>query len=461
MAASPYSSHDLTLPYGSPSKTPGFTDQTTQLYTDLGGLGDDVDDWFSINRSLRDSGFSSIPFTTADNEHLEQMPSEHMLRATFGRVLAQFARRGRLVQDLVNVASQAKSENERLTRALESAQRHMDELATNLARAEERLRMTEETQLLSSKAQTDESRKLERQNANLRAKLTAAEHTSKQRELDLQHLRQHLSEVVSKDDRRAERQRDIFRQLQHREPRIRANGDVKLLEVVGAYESQRAAMIQEIDTLRKETRSLQEELNVYETPVKGSRQQERVDTLELQDTADELRRLLDEAALKVQRYEAQCREATARSARLEADNEELRRTHTSQSARIVALESALTRQAVARSPGSFDPDDSRHRNVVSTREAIKRDRTVHKLGLQRVASVPQDVLVKHIQDACVLMGVDDVWDLVPTLTKVATVVAAVPHLEAFVSTVCRITGVTPDSVPDVLRMWKEQAARAV
>ena len=97
-------------------------------------------------------------------------------------------------------------------------------------------------------------------------------------------------------------------------------------------------------------------------------------------------------------------------------------------ARVRALETALSRQSHQQSLTSSQ-DDLFTAPQLDTRASIKRDKAVHQLGLQRIAAMPHDVCVRHLQDACVSVNVSDVWQLAPTLTKMATVVSAVPKLE--------------------------------
>jgi len=47
-----------------------------------------------------------------------------------------------------------------------------------------------------------------------------------------------------------ERQREVFRQLQHRDTRARTINDTKVIDIIGAYEAQRESMQLEIETLR-------------------------------------------------------------------------------------------------------------------------------------------------------------------------------------------------------------------
>jgi hypothetical protein len=66
---------------------------------------------------------------------------------------------------------------------------------------------------------------------------------------------------------------------------------------------------------------------------------------------------------------------------------------------------------------------------MSTREAIRRDKTVGRLGLQRLAALPHESCVHLLQDACAGAAVTDPWLVGDTVRKMAVAVSAVPALE--------------------------------
>lgn len=81
------------------------------------------------------------------------MPSEKLLRSAFARSIMQFARRGRLVQDLVSVASTAKAEAERAWTASQAAQQEAEVLRTAAVNSDEKARVADEQKMIAARAQ--------------------------------------------------------------------------------------------------------------------------------------------------------------------------------------------------------------------------------------------------------------------------------------------------------------------
>lgn len=75
---------------------------------------------------------------------------------------------------------------------------------------------------------------------------------------------------------------------------------------------------------------------------------------------------------------------------------------------------------------------------MTTRERIRRDRELHRLGLGSVERIPRDCLVDLVQDLCIALETPDATGLPSAVRRLLHVIAAVPRLERFVGEVCEV-----------------------
>ena len=104
---------------------------------------------------------------------------------------------------------------------------------------------------------------------------------------------------------------------------------------------------------------------------------------------------------------------------------------------------------------------------LSTRERIKADRRNFELGLWLIDSLPKAVMKEALQTVCRELNVSDISEIKPSLDKLKAVMASVPRMERFISDVCsfvftkanRLRGEDPNSKPmieevlQILKSW--------
>jgi hypothetical protein len=83
--------------------------------------------------------------------------------------------------------------------------------------------------------------------------------------------------------------------------------------------------------------------------------------------------------------------------------------------------------------------------LMSSRERMRRDRELHRLGLAAVERFPHDVAISLLQDACIALELEDATRLPAALHRLLRVVAAVPRLERFVADVCQVGCTLPEA----------------
>ena len=76
------------------------------------------------------------------------------------------------------------------------------------------------------------------------------------------------------------------------------------------------------------------------------------------------------------------------------------------------------------------------RKHLSTRERIKADRRNFELGLWLIDSLPKAVMKEALQTVCRELNVSDISEIKPSLDKLKAVMASVPRMERFISDVC-------------------------
>ena len=104
---------------------------------------------------------------------------------------------------------------------------------------------------------------------------------------------------------------------------------------------------------------------------------------------------------------------------------------------------------------------------LSTRERIKADRRNFELGLWLIDSLPKAVMKEALQTVCRELNVSDISEIKPSLDKLKAVMTSVPRMERFISDVCsfvftkanRLRGEDPNSKPmieevlQILKSW--------
>ncbi|KAJ9515477.1 hypothetical protein QJQ45_016477 [Haematococcus lacustris] len=257
--------------------------------------------------------------------------------------------------------------------------------------------------------------------------------------------------------------------------------ELRPVEIVGLYEQQRETLDSELTAARKEVRLLAEQLRDAQNMISvkdrtGGWRNPGVDAeiqnkvLAMEQRAADLTRQLavarTEGSDAVRAAELRCAEFERRAHALAEENSsllaELQARPTLQDARSLKREvEILERRLSSLKHGSGDggPDQAGGqlggssgvaaeggelalglagvgRSALSTRDAIRRDREVHRLQLMAVEDLARQVLVDLVQDVCIELDVSDVTALITHLRKLLRVVSAVPRMEAFIGEVC-------------------------
>lgn len=302
-------------------------------------------------------------------------------------------------------------------------------------------------------------------------------------------MQQKVQQQVDKENLAKTRERQVFRQLQDRDPR-RANArDNQSLETIRIFESQREQLHEEIEVLKSQVASLNAELRDKENFISRKAASEHsVPVWEEGDNLDALphnqrlasshgrmprrgppssvasddmiyeqleaaRREQELAATKLRHREAAmikrvniieqdlvtARETIAELKEenanlvLEAESRPSIRDYRLCQRRIHQLERQLSDSKLALEE-AHDLNDLR--KYMSTQELVERDRLNHRLQLNRLSALPRETALEVVQEVCRILHLTDITLIAPSLQKLCNVVVAVPRMEKFIRDVC-------------------------
>lgn len=307
----------------------------------------------------------------------------------------------------------------------------------------------------------------------------------------MERMQQKLQQQVDKENLAKTRERQVFRQLQDRDPR-RANArDNQSLETIRIFESQREQLLEEIDLLKTHVAALNAELRDKENFISRKAASESAtpvweeyeDGVSVSDThnrrlgssvrarrarpsppstaSDEMifeqleaaRREQELVAAKLRHREAAmikkvtvieqdlvaARETIAELKEenanlvLEADSRPSIRDYRLCQRRIHQLERQLADSKLALEE-AHDLNDLR--KYMSTQELVERDRLNHRLQLNRLSALPREAALEVVQEVCRILHLTDITLIAPSLQKLCNVVVAVPRMEKFIRDVC-------------------------
>ena len=435
--------------------------------------------WEGLNALLREAGFGAVPLAQGG----DSAPDLAMLRETLREVLAQFTRRGEVIQELILGSDMNKDRQHRAERSLHAAATDLDKTKQRLAQAEARILELREAREERQKLGGAEVGRLRKENAALAQKLAHSEHRVRAKEAVLSRLQEKLDAEIARDQSNRRRDRDLFQQLQQRGPRAGSKTDAKHLAVINVFEEQREALQKEVDFLRGEVRRLSTALrdktnhihrkdraDAWRTPAAG----ELLERLEAQrrehaEAAQGLARREQAMVRKAVRLERQLTDTAQRAAEVEEENANLKMELSSRPLvkdwraahrRIKRLEEAVRalRRRLTDSRGAQTTDDeddelrnlldpghdfdkgtgeaAQLRRIADTRALMQRDKLDFKLGLHRVENLPHSTARDILKDVCRALGLGDAATILPSLRKMQRVLTAVPRMEKFIRDVC-------------------------
>ncbi|KAF0702998.1 Aste57867_7718 [Aphanomyces stellatus] len=332
---------------------------------------------------------------------------------------------------------------------------------------------------MSAKSDIDQ-KSFKIQKSKLEQQIKISEHRVKAKEILLDRLQQKFQQQVDKDECSKSKNKEIFRKIQQRDPKKANAADLKSMEIIGMYENERRKMHGEINLLRNQVQELCCEVRDKENMLARQHGDKKivnhdafVDRLEKarfeQETAS--RQLRQKESLiqeKIKQIEGELRQSKEVILQLREENANLHlevesrptiRDYKATQRRLLLLERQLSDQKLAMNEAT---DIEELRKYVGTAELIRRDKSNAKLQLNRLSTLPKDTCVEIIQDICRQLELTDVTLIGPSLSKMISVVQAVPRMEKIIRETCRClstASIIPlEKIIPTLCEWKRNLA---
>eukprot|EP00775_Hariotina_reticulata_P013264 gene13264-13394_t len=322
---------------------------------------------------------------------------------------------------------------------------------------------------------------------SLRYRVLQLEASNSRREQEVETVKERLAEKVAREERRLASDKRAYARIRQAYASSRRSGlaavgaqraaagavaaaarELRPIELVGLYESQKEVLEQEAATAKAEDLSLcvrsEAAAALREAAKRIAAAEAKCSSL-----ADDVTALQQE--LNSRPTHAQHRQLQREVDILQRKIASLRREQAlaAPGGAAVAGEDSLAAAGGAWPPGEGAPAAAAVAVAAtrSARAAIQRDKAIAQLGLAVVEEFPRDVLVDLVQDVCVVLELKDATLLVPNLRKMSAVMGAIPRLEAFVAQVCElcfrqglmyvpeelVQDLNPGAVPKVLQHW--------
>ena len=441
-----------------------------------------------LGKILRHNGFA-LHFVGNDNS-----AKVNGILAAFYQVLNQYERRGKLIQEMLASNELSQRQEHRLEAKARKMRLERDEARRDLNMLSEKFEAKLSRSMDEKRNASEGRQKLGTEKVKMQSKLTHMEHIIRAREKEIDQLKNKLRDKVERDERRQKRDKVIYDKLRHKVSRQSSGSvsaivrELRAVEIVGIYESQREVLESELVALRTdlhETKSRLADKERYilnkdmagnwNTPAEG----EILNSLAVSEraAADAVRNL---AEIESKAAEA-AKNAAKNLAEEQRKNEILAEENASLILELESRPQVKDLQAAQRQIEMLErkmstiqienkenlPQDVKNQMSKATSAKIRKDRKLFQLGLHKVQNLPHSVLVQIVQDACLKVELSDPTVLSQSLAKLLRIVAAVPRMERFVGAVCEVSlqdGINfipkdiknmpePKDVPRILQHW--------
>ena len=475
--------------YESPMTSPAAPSLMGTPMTGVRGPGSGRDHSLErLSKVLRHNGFG-LHFVGGDAS-----AKVNGVVSAFFQVLNQYERRGKLIQEMIASNELSAKQEQRLESKARKMKVERDEARRDLNLLSEKFEAKLSRSMNEKRSASESKKVLGTEKERIQGKLTHLEHIVRAREKEIDQLRNKLRERTERDERRQRRDREIYDKLRHKVSRHSSGSvnaivrELRVVEIVGIYESQREVLESELTALRTDLHATKARLDEKEkyilnkdmagnwkTPAEG----------EILNSLAHSEKQAADAVRKLAEVEMRAADAAMASAKEVAEEQRKNEVLAEENASLILeLESRpqlrdlqaaqrqiemLERKVSSLGDGNKEnlPQDVKRQMTRAASAKIRKDRKLFQLGLHKVQNLPHSVLVEIVQDACLKVELGDPTSLSQSLAKLLRIVAAVPRMERFVGAVCEITlqdGISfapkdvkgspePKDVPRILQHW--------
>ncbi|OQR97250.1 hypothetical protein ACHHYP_12345 [Achlya hypogyna] len=377
-----------------------------------------------------------------------------------------------IIQDLVLDATRNTKEQVKSETNLELLEKKIAELTAALASAsQDTKQLQRERDELKAKAEQD-GRAWKAARTKLEQQVRVSEHRVKAKELLIDRMQLKLQQQLDKDELAKSRDRSVFQKLQQRQPRKTSAADLKHLEIIRVFETERAAMADEIAGLQRQVHELCADLRAKEnaSPAAGAAPESA-----LRDRFEAARREQERAAAALREREARIQDKMgaieAELGRAQASVRELQEENANLHLEVQARPTILAYKQMQRRAATLErelaaqqlavdeaTDLAALRKRTGTAALVQRDRLNATLGLNRLNALPRETAIEVVKETCRELGLSDAMLITLSVRKLCAVVAAVPRLEAFVKDVSACVGEPLERVVPRLQAMRQELA---
>ena len=415
--------------------------------------------WMEVDRILTERGFPGLSRDFDDSHRFSG--SDELLRVV-SSLIEEMNSQARVLESrqFASDSHYVEEQNEAQVRALE---KEVKVLRKKLSRA---LFELETGSVEKKESQSSLEAKLAEQKVamgRLRQRLAQAQHGVREKNKEIDKLREKLESEQQKWNRKQESGKKVFAKLQKRPARKTSAADSQTLDVISVLSAEKEESRDEVKFLRSEVKRLNQQLRDHENEqldrtrtkvgnvssssmdASESMREEsfqeymgRLKTQRQQREIDEIRHdFMKREAEMLSELKAVHSEAAnfkSRTRALEDENENFRSELESRPT-VVDWRKAQQEIYTLEQKLSKTKSLKEMQKYMDTRELVRRDKDLHSLGLHGLEHLPKDIATNILQDLCRDLSLSDVALLRPTLKKMTAVVNSVPSMDRFIRSV--------------------------
>ncbi|KAL5011173.1 hypothetical protein ScPMuIL_013478 [Solemya velum] len=205
-------------------------------------------DWSTVNKKLKHHGLPAVKISSsAQVSLLSDHPTCKVIRENIISLLQDCSHRQNLVQDLIVTNNQIQTEIAKQTALTE---KYCSKLKDYKMMADSSKTRVSDTDAPSSQMFHSEREKLINTKNAIHAKCQQLEIKCLQKQSEIDKLEQRLHRMEVEEEKRSQRQTQVFKEFKKRTSRAHSAMDQKMLDVIDAYERQISTLQNEMEALR-------------------------------------------------------------------------------------------------------------------------------------------------------------------------------------------------------------------
>ncbi|XP_043930935.1 centrosomal protein of 70 kDa isoform X2 [Protopterus annectens] len=367
---------------------------------------EELEDWDSLNKLLQHHGFKPISVADPKDKRpvggmvLLTKQSAGQIRHALKSLMKDTERRQALIQELIQTNNQLKDDiRQQYGRASRQEQR-TSELEQVLDNVKTKIQEMEDDFIKKTCQQQNHVKQLQKDKRDIQVYYTELEQKLRVQEEIISQLQKKLRTIIAEEEERVTRQNNIFHQFRKRVPKANSTLDQQLLDMISTYESQ-------IDYLQRALRTYKENAE----PQSMNNEDKELNL----DTSPNYKALLKS-------YQEQLKEARTRNEQLLLENINIKQELET---RPSMKELKLCKQQAKRLERLLLHNGVKLSEFPNGRQAEEKENT----KVEDLDSIHADVCRHVLKDACGILKVHDLNDLLSTIRLMAKQLEAIPTLE--------------------------------